>query len=157
MTRALYTIVNQKPSWNSNVELTKEACDELTFWIDNIDTLNFRCPWVPFQPPARFLYFDASDYAYRCFIENEHEIFHQNSSATEGSKSSTWRELRTVDLALSNFALELQDNTSVVSIIITVVEELLSLALSIFHVCTSSGISLEMKWISRILIARLIL
>ena len=157
MTRALYTIVNQKPSWNSKVELTKEACDELTFWIDNIDTLNFRCPWVPFQPPARFLYFDASDYAYRCFIENEHKIFHQNSSATEGSKSSTWRELRTVDLALSNFALELQDNTSVVSIIITVVEELLSLALSIFHVCTSSGISLEMKWISRILIARLIL
>ena len=149
----------------AKVELTKEACDELTFWIDNIDTLNFRCPWVPFQPPARFLYFDASDYAYRFFIENEHKIFHQNWSATEGSKSSTWRELRTVDLALSTFALELQgkkvawftDNTSVVSIIITVVEELLSLALSIFHVCMSSGISLEMKWISRILIARLIL
>ena len=157
MTRALYTIVNQKPSWNSKVELTKEACDKLTFWIDNIDTLDFRCPWVPFQPPARFLYSDVSDYAYRFLIENEHKIFHQNWSATEGSKSSTWRELRTVDLALSTFALELQgkkvawftDNTSVVSIIITVVEELLSLALSIFHVCTSSGISLEMKWISR--------
>ena len=112
---------------------------------------------MPFQPPARFLYSDDSGYAYRFFIENEHKIFHQNRSATEGSKSSTWRELRTVDLALSTVALELQgkkvawftDNTSVVSIIITVVEELRSLALSIFHVCTSSGISLEMKSISR--------
>ena len=91
MTRALYTVVNQKQSWNSKVELTKEACDELTFWIDNVDSLNFRCPWLPFQPPARFVYSGASDYACSSFIENEHKIFHQNWSATEGSQSSTWR------------------------------------------------------------------
>ena len=108
MTRALYTVVNQKQSWNSNVELTKEACDELTFWIDNVDSLNFRCPWVSFQRPARFFYSDASDYACSSFIENKHKIFHQNWSATEGSQSSTWRELRTVALALSAFAPDLQ-------------------------------------------------
>ena len=139
--------------------MTKEACDELTFWIDNVDSLNFRCPWLPFQPPARFVYSDASDYACSSFIENEHKIFHQNWSATEGSQRSTWRELRTVDLALSAFAPDLQgkkvawftDNTSVVSIVHNVsrVEELQSLVLSIFHVCASSGISLEMKWIPR--------
>ena len=140
MTHALYTVVNQKQSWNSKVELTKEACDELTFWIDNVDSLNFRCPWLPFQPPARFVYSDAPDYACSSFIENELKIFHQNWSATEGSQSSTWRELRTVDLALSAFAPDLQGKK---------VEELQSLALSIFHVCASSGISLEMKWIPR--------
>ena len=43
MTRAQYTVVNQKQSWDSQVELSKEAFDELTFWIDNIDSLNFRC------------------------------------------------------------------------------------------------------------------
>ena len=43
MTRALYTVVNQKQSWDSQVELSKEAFDELTFWIDNVDSLNFRC------------------------------------------------------------------------------------------------------------------
>ena len=139
--------------------MTKEACDELTFWIDNVDSLNFRCPWLPFQPPARFVYSDASDYACSSFIENEHKIFHQNWSATEGSQSSTWRELKTVDLALSPFAPDLQgkkntwftDNTSVVSIVHngSRVEELQSLALPIFHVCASSGISPKMKWIPR--------
>ena len=114
---------------------------------------------MPFQPPARFVYSDASDYACSSFIENEHKIFHQNWSATEGSQSSTWRELRTVDLAVSAFAPDLQgkkvawftDNTSVVSIVHngSRAEELLSLALSIFHVWASSGISLEMKWIPR--------
>ena len=69
------------------------------------------------------------------------------------------RELRTVDLALSAFGPDLQgkkgawftDNTSVVSIVHngSRVEKLQSLALSIFHVCARSGISLEMKWIPR--------
>ena len=159
MTRALYTVVNKKQSWNSKVEFTKGACDELTFWIGNVDSLNFRCPWLPFQSPARFVYSDASDYACSSFIENELKIFHQNWSATEGSQSSTWRELRTVDLALSAFAPDLQGkkvawfngNSSVVSIVHnrSRVEELQSLALSIFHVCASSGISLEMKWVPR--------
>ena len=49
-------------------------------------------------------------------------------------------ELRTLDLALSAFAPDLQGKK---------VEELQSLALSIFHVCASSGISLEMRWIPR--------
>ena len=44
MTRALYTVVNQKQSRNSKVALSKEAFDELTFWIDNVDSFNFRCP-----------------------------------------------------------------------------------------------------------------
>ena len=116
---------------------------------------------MPFQPPPRFLYSDASDYACSSFIENEHKIFHQNWSPTEGSQSSTWRELRIVDLALSflSFAPDLQgkkvawftDNTSVVSIVhnSSRVEELESLALPIFHVCASSGISHEMRWIPR--------
>ena len=89
MTRALYAVVNQKQSCNSKVGLTKEAFDELTFWIDNVDSLNFRCPWVPFHPPARFVYSDKSDFACSSFIENEHKIFHQNWIATEGSESST--------------------------------------------------------------------
>ena len=32
MTRSMYAAVNQKLSWNSEVELTKEACAELAFW-----------------------------------------------------------------------------------------------------------------------------
>ena len=39
---------------------------------------------------------------------NDLKIFHQTWCPAESSKSSTWRELRTADLALSAFALELQ-------------------------------------------------
>ena len=100
MTRSMYAVVNQKLSWNSEVDLTKEACDELAFWDENVDSLNFHSPWAPLQPPAKFVYSDASDHACSSFIHNDHKIFHQNWSPAESSKSSTWRELRTVDLAL---------------------------------------------------------
>ena len=105
MTRSMYAIVNQKLSWNSEVKLTKEACDELAFWDENVDSLNFHSPWAPLQPPAKFVYSDASDHACSSFIDNDHKIFHQNWSPAESSKSSTWRKLRTGDLALSTFAL----------------------------------------------------
>ena len=80
---------------------------------------------MPLQPAAKFVCSDASDHACSSFIDNEQKIFHQNWSPAESSKSSTWRELRTVDLALSAFALNLQskkvawftDNTSVVAIV----------------------------------------
>ena len=104
MTRSLYAAVNQKLSWNSEVALTTEACDELAFLSENVHSLNFRCPWVPLQPPAKFVSSDASDHASSAFINNEHKIFHQNWSSAEISKSSTWRERRSVDLALSAFA-----------------------------------------------------
>ena len=108
MTRSMYVVANQKLSWNSEVELTKEACHELAFWDDSVDSLNFHSPWAPLQPPVNFVYSDASDHACSSLIDNNHKIFHQNWSPAESSKSSTWRELRTVDLALSAFALELQ-------------------------------------------------
>ena len=108
MTRSLYAAANQKLSWSSVVVLNTEACDELAYWSENIDSLNFRCPWVPLQPPAKFVYSDASDHASSAFINNEHKIFHQNWSPAESSKSSMWRELRTVDLALSAFAPDLR-------------------------------------------------
>ena len=70
---------------------------------------------------------------------NDHKIFHQTWCPAESSKSSTWRELRTTDLALSAFALELQgkkvawfaNNTSVFSIVHneSKITELKSLAL----------------------------
>ena len=44
MTRSMYAVVNQTLSWNSEVELTKEACDELAFWDENVDSFNFHSP-----------------------------------------------------------------------------------------------------------------
>lgn len=46
MTRSTYA-VNQKLSWNSEVELTNKACDKLAFLSENVNSLNFHFPWVP--------------------------------------------------------------------------------------------------------------
>ena len=159
MTRSLYAVVNTKVSWNSTVVLTKEACSELVFWSQNVDSLNCRCPWLPLCQPVKLVYSDASDYACGSFIHSEGKIFQQNWSPVERNNSSTLRELKAVDLALISFAPSLlgkqvawfTDNTNVVSIIHSgsKVTELQDLALRIFHVCVSSGISLQMKWIPR--------
>ena len=47
MTRSMYAVVNQKLSWNSEVELTKKACNELAFLSENVDSLDFHFPWEP--------------------------------------------------------------------------------------------------------------
>ena len=44
MTRSMYAVVNQKLSWHLEVKLTNEACDELAFWDENVDSLNFHSP-----------------------------------------------------------------------------------------------------------------
>ena len=142
MTRSLYAVVNTKVSWNSTVVLTKEACSELVFWSQNVDSLNCRCPWLPLCQPAKLVYSDASDYACGSFIHSEGKIFQQNWSPVERNNSSTWRELKAVELALTSFAPSLlgkqvvwfTDNTNVVSIVHSgsKVTELQDLALCIF-------------------------
>ena len=72
MTRFMYAVVNQKLSWSFAVSLTKKACDELAFWDENVDSLNFHSSWAPLQPSAKFVYSDAPDHACSSFIANDH-------------------------------------------------------------------------------------
>ena len=122
-------------------------------------SFNCHCPWLPLCQPAKLVYSDASDYACGSFIHSEGKIFQQNWSPVERNNSSTWRELKAVELALISFAPSLlgkqvawfTDNTNVVSIVHSgsKVTELQDLALHMFHVCVSSGILLELKWIPK--------
>ena len=78
------------------------------------------------------------------FIQNESKMLHQNWYPAEGKKRSTWRQLKTVELASTSFAPSLQgklvawptDNANVVSIVHagSKVTELHNLALGIFQV-----------------------
>ena len=66
LTRSLYAVVNTKVSWNSTVQLTKKACNELVF-----DSLNRRYSWLPLSQPTKLVYSDASDHACGSFIQSE--------------------------------------------------------------------------------------
>ena len=105
MTRSLYAVVNTNVSWNCIVVMTKEACSELVLWSQNANFLNCRCPWLPLYQPAKLLYSDASDYACGSFIHSEGKLFQQNWSPVERNNSSTWRELKAVELALISLLL----------------------------------------------------
>ena len=82
----------------------RSYCFGIKMWIPSIVALlgYFRV----YQ--QKFVYSDASDHACGSFIQNEGNVFHQNWSSAERSKSSTWRELKTVELALISFAPSLR-------------------------------------------------
>ena len=159
MTRSLYQALNSRSSWFSSVTLTDEAMREIMFWKLNARSLNGRPAWPAESKPSKIVYSDASNHACSSFVENEGKIFQQNWSPAEQAKSSTWRELKAVHLAIESFIYDLKgqqvawftDNQNVVSIVHSGsrVEELQCLALDIFTMCVTNSISLEMKWIPR--------
>ena len=108
MTRSLYHVLYGRFSWNSNVQLTDEAIREIMFWKLNARSLNGRAAWPTESKPSKIVYSDASDYACSSFVENEGKVFQQNWSSDERKKSSTWRELKAVQLAISSFAHDLK-------------------------------------------------
>jgi hypothetical protein len=79
--------------------------------------------------------------------------------ANEREESSTWRELKAIDLALSCFKNSFQgkiikwftDSQNCVKIVNagSMKEKLHSLALSVFSTCVEKGISIDIQWIHR--------
>ena len=80
---------------------------------------------------------------------------------TDMQKSSTFRELRAVEFSLKSFSTQLHgkfmklytDNQNVVRIISvgSTVHDLQKLAISIFQICITANVALEVAWIPRVL------
>ena len=161
MTRFLFSVVNSAVSWDSEVFLSNDSLCEIEFWSNNVHVLNGKIYWGAPSLPVRVSCFsDASDSACGAFVESQPElIFHQNWSLAESVRSSTWRELKAVCLALEAFASRLSnskvfwysDNQNVESILRYGSRkcDLQELALVVFRICLLHSISLEVKWIPR--------
>ena len=161
MTRFLFSVVNSAVSWDSEVFLSNDSLCEIEFWSNNVHVLNGKIYWGAPSLPVRVSCFsDASDSACGAFVESQPElIFHQNWSLEESVRSSTWRELKAVCLALEAFASRLSnskvfwysDNQNVESILRNGSRkcDLQELALVVFRICLLHSISLEVKWIPR--------
>jgi len=107
------------------------------------------------------VYSDASDTAAgACTVEVENKIFHRMWNSQEVLESSTWRELKAIELALLSFQNVFTgknlnwhtDNQNCVRIVQSgsMKEKLQVIAMSIFSVCMQKGISLNIQWIPRI-------
>ena len=108
MTRCIYALINSAPNWDSKLSITEDVIEELIFWIDNIAKINGIPIWPVQTVPTKIVYSDASVVGCASVIDIEGYTFHQNWSETERLKSSTFRELRTVELALKSFIRELK-------------------------------------------------
>ena len=110
--------------------------------------------------PDKIVCTEASSFACAGFtVETYTRVVHKMWSSEEALKSSTYRELKAVLLALFSLQEVFQnrlvniytDNQNIVRITNTgsMKSELQSLAIEIFNLCIIKNISLEVEWIPR--------
>ncbi|VDI31447.1 Hypothetical predicted protein [Mytilus galloprovincialis] len=102
---------------------------------------------------------DASNTGAAGYIDNLKQIMHKSWSDDEKLKSSTWREVKAIELSILSFARLLKhctvsfytDNQNAVTIVHkgSKVPELQSLALSIYDCCRKNDITIFVNWIPR--------
>ena len=135
-------------------------CREITFWKQNIQTLNKR-PLIPYKLPITKVYSDASNSGIgTCFeIEGNKYLIQKNFSSTEKCRSSTWRKLEAIYYSLCSLPKSLNNNslfwhtdnfaTSKIVESGSSKPELQEKAVKIFDTCKVKNINLEITWISR--------
>lgn len=108
MTRHLSITICGKESWDSALCLDSENVQELKFWLENINSISFKYFTCVEKMPEKIIFSDASCYAGAGFTcERNEKIVHYMWDDFEKHKSSTWRELKTVQVILLSLAEEL--------------------------------------------------
>ncbi|VDI40756.1 Hypothetical predicted protein [Mytilus galloprovincialis] len=159
MSRGLFEVINLRQDWNQSININHcNACiRDLIFWRDNICKLE---PVSLLGLDSEFYIFtDASNTGAAGYIDNLKQIMHKSWSDDEKLKSSTWREVKAIELSILSFARLLKhctvsfytDNQNAVTIVHkgSKVPELQSLALSIYDCCRKNDITIFVNWIPR--------
>ena len=158
----LYKSILAQTSWDShfNVLYYHFAVEEITFWKQNIQTLNKR-PLIPYKLPITKVYSDASNSGIgTCFeIKGKKYLIQKNFSSTEKCRSSTWRELEAIYYSLCSLPKSLNnnllfwhtDNFAASKIVESGSSkpELQEKGVKIFDTCKVKNINLEITWIIR--------
>jgi hypothetical protein len=160
MTRHLCMTVCQRLSWDSHLRLSSDVIAELEFWLKNCKSLPNMVICPISKTPERIIFSDASAYASAGFLQGkELEIVHNMFSESEQHRSSTWREMKSVQFILESFQNLLagklvkiySDNLNVVQIsrVGSMKYELQRMAVQMYEICIKKCISVEMEWIPR--------
>ena len=147
MTKFCYMAIECRTNWDTVLKLLSplNVLTELHFWLDNTENLNSKC-LGHYSKSSVIVYSDASNIAAGAYtVELERKIFHKMWTNSEIQESSTWRELKAIELALSSFCNVFQgkvikwftDNQNCTKIVKTgsMNEKLHIIALSIFSLC----------------------
>lgn len=158
MTRYMYMFINERKSWDSRMHLTDQnVISELNVWFHSVQNLNLR-KLTQYVVPSFVMCSDASDFACGS-ISFDGSAFHKMWSLNEKDMSSTWRELKTIELTLDCFKEKLYgkavtwytDNQNCVLIINSgsMKLHLHKLAISILNLCLINLININIQWIPR--------
>ena len=161
MTRHCYVVIENRLSWDSTICLeSNDFCiTELNFWRQNIDLLNVK-KLGGYMCPDTLVFSDASDIACGSYVvKGNNSVFHSNWSEEEKIKSSTFRELRAVYLALRAYSPMFQnrcikwftDSQNCVRIVSagSTKFDLQEQAINIYQLCLKWNIDLDIQWIPR--------
>ena len=161
MTRFSSIEIATRQSWDSKLafKFQNEVLNELNFWIRCIHSENIKMLRHT-KKKSVLVYSDASNIASGAYtLEMNSKVFHLMWKDSEKVMSSTWRELKAIELALASFKGDLHntevkwftDNQSCVKIVHSgsMKHHLQTLAYNIFKLCVDTKISLEVQWIPR--------
>jgi hypothetical protein len=144
MTRNCFAVINQRSDWDQYINLsTCSACiAELFFWLNYLSLLSPLDLFISDCSTDFYIFSDASETGAAGFIVNSPYICHKAWLDHEKVKSSTWREIKAIQLTLKSLKV-LKDcsvtvNTNNQNAVIIVekgskVSELQYLALDIFY------------------------
>lgn len=160
MTRNLHVPIVHRRSWDSVLHLDAVCRSELQFWLNHLNCLPFRSITPLSRLPERILFVDASDFAGAgVLLSSSNQISHVMFQGYECVQSSTFRELRALQHALSSFRKILSgkfvkvytDNQNVVRICSTGSSkvDLQIIARAIFQFCVNNDIIMEVAWVPR--------
>ncbi|CAG2232062.1 unnamed protein product [Mytilus edulis] len=104
MTRCTFSVINLRQDWDQYVDFrhNSDSIQEILFWKQNIHCLK---PVPLLRNNSEFNVFtDASDIGAGCYLQDTDYVAHRQWSVTEATKSSTWREMKAIELTLESFA-----------------------------------------------------
>lgn len=161
MTRYIYKEIETRKSWDYKYKLHLEnpCLEELKFWLKNISVRNKRY-LSSYTPLGKIVFSDASSIAAGSYIVDcKDSVFHSMWSDDEKSKSSTFREIRAVKLALRAYGENLKDQSvkwfSDSQACVQIIQvgstnlELHEESRDIFDQCSKLNIDLKIQWIPR--------
>jgi hypothetical protein len=155
----MFSALNQKLEWNSNLNIyhQQNCIRELMFWKLNVS--NLKPVFLLEKESAYDILTETSDVGAAGFIKNSHLVMFEIWLKLEAGKSSTWREIKAVELCLLSFKDVLKgrsvtcytDSQNAASSILkgSKVHELQSLALTIFEFCAKNDTEIHTVWIPR--------
>ena len=159
MTKAMHIQIMNTVGWDRKTMMSETVLKELRFWQQSLHHMNGKAILID-SKVDRVVYSDASNVAFggytvECGVHNAHG----NWNEVESKKSSTWRELKAVQMVFESLIGFLEgsrikwmtDNQNVVNIIKkgSMKEELQDIAVKVFQLTLQRAVRLEIEWIPR--------